>query len=136
MTAYGPLLVTVMGSYIHSISPLPEIFYQRQVMCCNIHGPENIALTLKYVHESSPTNKVKQLPFIRPVTYRYLPFVPQAPDGCELSGPYVLPGPKTQRSAERRHLAQLYSCMICPQLGEILEALQLKALPLMRVEVR
>jgi hypothetical protein len=49
MIAYGLLLVTVMGSYIHSISPLPEIFYQRQVMCCNIHGPENIALTLKYV---------------------------------------------------------------------------------------
>lgn len=49
MDSFGPLLVTAMGSYIHLIPLLLEIFCQYRVMCCNIHGPENIALTLKYV---------------------------------------------------------------------------------------
>jgi hypothetical protein len=33
--------------------------------------------------EPFPTNKVKWLPFVLSVAYRYLLFVPQAPNGCE-----------------------------------------------------
>ena len=50
MVTYGPLLVTAMASYIHLILPLAEIFCQYQVMCCNIHGPEDTASNLQYVH--------------------------------------------------------------------------------------
>jgi len=67
------------------------------------------------------TNKVKLLLFILSVTHRSLPFVPQAPDGCEYSHLLVLTGPMAHRSAERRHSVQLYSYMTCPQLGEILK---------------
>ena len=49
MVARGPSQVTAMGYSIHLIHPRPRIFCQCQVMSCNIHGRENIALTLKYV---------------------------------------------------------------------------------------
>jgi hypothetical protein len=129
MVSFGPLLVTAMESYIHLIPLLLEIFCQCRVMCCNIHGPENTALILKYVQESFLTNKVKLLPFILSVTCRYLPFVPQAPDGCERFTFMFCRNQKTQRSAERLHSAQRYSCMTCPQLGEILKPSWLKHFP-------
>ena len=71
--------------------------------------------------ESFLTNKVKLLPFVLSVTCRYLPFVPQAPDGCERFTFMFCRNQKTQRSAERLHSAQRYSCMTCPQLGETLK---------------
>lgn len=83
MVGSGPLLVTAVGSYMHLILPLQKIFCRCRVMCCSIHGPESIALTLWYVHEPFTPNKADLFPFIHSMTHRSLPFVPQAPDGCE-----------------------------------------------------
>jgi len=49
MVASGPLLVTVMASYIHLILLLRESSCPRQDIYCNIHGPERTTLILKYV---------------------------------------------------------------------------------------